>query len=132
VAQTYYFYNLTATDNNVAGISCSTAGVATVVTVINAKNCIAQGNATNFYTYGPGTETINQTTNVTANVTFEADGYHITNDADAVGAGTDLSADGTFAFDDDIDGETRDDWDIGADEYVAGEAPARRRMFMVQ
>ena len=134
VAQTYYFYNLTATDNNVAGISCYTSGVATTVAVINAKNCIAQGNATNFYTYGAGTETINQTTNVTANVTFEADGYHITNDADAVGAGTDLSADGTFAFDDDIDGETRvGSWDIGADEYVSGEPPAaRRRIIMVQ
>jgi len=47
--------------------------------------------------------------------------------------GTDLSANVIFAFDDDVDGETRDDWDIGCDEYVSGEPPAaRRRIIMVQ
>lgn len=42
-------------------------------------------------------------------------------DTAAKDAGTDLSADGTIAFSDDIDSQTRSGtWDIGADEYVAG------------
>lgn len=41
--------------------------------------------------------------------------WHITSGADVVGVGSDLS--GTFT--DDIDGDTRSSWDIGADEYVA-------------
>ena len=41
--------------------------------------------------------------------------FHVKDtNSDLYGAGTDLS--GTFT--DDIDGETRDQWDIGADEYV--------------
>lgn len=74
--------------------------------------------------------TFTQTTNATSGVTFAADGYHLaSNDTVAINNGTDLSADATFAFDDDIDGETRDDWDIGADEYVA--SGTRRRVIIV-
>ncbi|MFC1510744.1 right-handed parallel beta-helix repeat-containing protein, partial [Candidatus Omnitrophota bacterium] len=45
---------------------------------------------------------------------------HLQSTSDAIDAGDDLS--GTFT--DDIDGDTRSDWDIGADEYVAGAAAA--------
>ena len=44
---------------------------------------------------------------------------HLKSDSTAASdAGTDLSG-VTYGFDDDIDGDTRSDWDIGADEYVA-------------
>jgi hypothetical protein len=47
--------------------------------------------------------------------------YHLdSTDTGAMGNGTDLSSDGTYAFDDDVDGDTRSDWDCGADEYVSG------------
>lgn len=46
--------------------------------------------------------------------------YHLdSTDTGARGKGTDLSSDGTYAFSDDIDGDTRSAWDAGADEYVA-------------
>jgi len=49
------------------------------------------------------------------------DDYHLaSDDAGAKGYGTDLSSDSDYPFDDDIDGETRSAWDIGADEYSAG------------
>jgi co-chaperonin GroES (HSP10) len=43
--------------------------------------------------------------------------FHLDPDeATAIDAGDDLSADSNFAFSDDIDGHLRTDWDIGADE----------------
>lgn len=93
---------------------------------LTSKNCVLMNNT--YATAGA----VSQTTNATSGVTFAADGYHLaSNDTGAIGAGTDLSADGTFAFDDDIDGETRSDWDIGADEYAAP-STGRRRIIMVQ
>lgn len=82
------------------------------------KNSAVVSNATNIYA-GSGAWT--QVTNATSGVTFEADGYHLAStDTGAIDDGTDLSADGTFAFTDDIDGDTRSgSWDIGADEYVS-------------
>ena len=81
-----------------------------------ATNCIAQNNATAFN--GAWT----QTTNATSGVTFEADGYHLSSsDTVAINNGTDLSEDGSFPFDDDIDGDTRplgSAWDIGVDEAI--------------
>jgi len=51
------------------------------------------------------------------NATLASRDYHLNSTADSgYGAGTDLS--GTFT--DDIDGETRSSWDIGADEYSVG------------
>jgi hypothetical protein len=50
--------------------------------------------------------------------------YHLaSSDTLAQNAGSDLS--GTFTTD--IDGTTRDDWDIGADEYGSGTSPAVNR-----
>jgi len=47
--------------------------------------------------------------------------YHLDSaDAGAQGYGTDLSSDGSLAFEDDIDGDTRDTpWDCGADQVAA-------------
>lgn len=53
-----------------------------------------------------------------------ADFHLAATDTEAIGAGTDLSADADNPFDDDIDGDTRpaNVWDIGADELVAAAA----------
>jgi hypothetical protein len=49
---------------------------------------------------------------------YSGDNFHLAlNDTSALDAGTDLSADGSLAFSDDIDGQERiGAWDIGADE----------------
>jgi hypothetical protein len=127
-----YLYNCTVVDCTYYGIEAYT--ITGQTTTLNSTNCIAQSNGTNIGGYGPGTERINQTTNATSGVTFAIDGYHLdSTDTAAINNGTDLSANVIFAFDDDVDGETRDDWDIGCDEYVSGEPPAaRRRIIMVQ
>lgn len=110
-----YLYNCTVVSNSI-GIKAWRPSVESIT--INSKNCVIQGNTSNIVIASGITH--NQTTNVTTGVTLAADGYHLaSNDTGAINAGTDLSADGSFAFDDDIDGETRDDWDVGCDEYVA-------------
>jgi hypothetical protein len=49
-----------------------------------------------------------------------ASDYHLSeSDTGAQGHGVDLSADGGYAFSTDIDGDTRADWDIGADEIAS-------------
>ena len=49
--------------------------------------------------------------------------YHLASgDTDAIGAGTDLSADSYWPFSTDGDGATRSSWDVGADEYSSGVA----------
>lgn len=60
------------------------------------------------------------TTNFT-NVTAGSEDLHLVSGASATlkTGGTDLSADATFPFSDDIDGDTRSDWGIGADERAA-------------
>jgi hypothetical protein len=96
------------------------------------KNCLADNNTTDFNggtggnnnasgdATAPGTSArINQTFTF---VNSGADDYHLTgSDGGARNFGADLSADGVFAFDDDIDFETRPGesvWDIGFDEYI--------------
>ena len=115
---TGYVYNSTIEGCSQNGLVVST-NLYGVVCNVYLKNSIVQGNTTNILQTGLGTENLYETTNATSGVTFDADGYHLAStDTGAINAGTDLSADGTFAFTDDIDGQTRDDWDIGADEYV--------------
>jgi hypothetical protein len=122
-----YAYNCTVTNCGNNGFRADNSGGGGI-----AKNCISVNNGTNFKT-GEGTDAWTQTTCATSGVTFAADGYHLaSNDTGAINAGTDLSADGTFAFDDDIDGETRDDWDIGCDEYVAAATAKPYYYFMNQ
>jgi len=123
-----YIYNSTSI-NNRNGVAGYQVSGYPATTEVNIKNTISQGNSASQILSVGGT-TIVQTTNATSGVTFAADGYHLdSTDTGAIGNGTDLSADGSFAFDDDIDGEMRDDWDIGADEYVA--SGARRRVIIV-
>lgn len=60
-------------------------------------------------------------------LTFAGAGnYHLAaTDTDAIGAGTNLSADANLSFSTDIDGTSRGaSWDIGADEYQAGDVTA--------
>ena len=126
---TAYLYNCTSINSQKYGLIIRADTDKT--TTVYSKNCIFQDNTSgSIYTFGGGTYAHTQTTNATSGVTFAADGYHLaSNDTGAIGNGTDLSADGVFAFTDDIDGETRDDWDIGADEYVA--SSTRRRVIIV-
>lgn len=62
------------------------------------------------------------------NVTAGSENLHLVSGASAtlLTGGTDLS--GTFTTD--IDGETRSDWSIGADEFIAATGNRRRRFFM--
>ena len=127
---TAYIYNCTVKNSAPYGIS-SVSITADRTVVANVKNCIANGNTSNFVTRkDAGSATMNQTTNTASAVTFAADGYHLdASDTVAIGNGTDLSGDGTFAFDDDIDGETRGTFDIGADEYVT--TATRNRLILI-
>jgi len=45
---------------------------------------------------------------------------HLASGDDGSYEGSDLSSDSEYSFSNDIDGDTRSDWDAGADEYVAG------------
>ena len=115
----YYVYNNTVTSGCYGIRVYNSASLSLTVT---SKNNISQDNTSNISEYGTVTHT--QTTNVTSGVTFAADDYHLAStDTGAIDEGTDLSSDGTFAFDDDIDGDTRSDWDVGCDEYITA-APA--------
>lgn len=68
----------------------------------------------------PGANSVNETTLTFVNEA--ADDFHLAaSDTAAIGAGFDQPS-GLFA--DDIDGDARSDWDIGADEYIPAGAPA--------
>jgi len=130
--------------NNTVSANGATAGAAGfdhsldgTTDIFRMKNNICQGTA-DCYMVSNTADTDTSTTNLSedadvhgtsgitsATVTFvdEAnDDYHL-DSADASGAlggATDLSADSDFAITDDIDEETRSDWDIGADEENTG------------
>ena len=115
-AGTTYYYNCNAIDNQNDGFQEGGGDVEV------CKNCLATGNTTDDFeqsgTYtgsvgnasgdatAPGTgPRINQTFTF---IDAANDDYHLDDtDAGAKGFGSDLSADGTFAFDDDVDGELR-------------------------
>lgn len=112
-AGTVYVYNCTAVD---CVVGFENDGGATCI----AKNCVAEGNTTNWS--GVWTKT---TCTDDGGVTFVDslnDDYHLaSDDTIAKDQGTDLSADANYAFDDDVDGDTRPiSWDIGFDEYTEG------------
>lgn len=106
-------YNCTAVGNGNYGFGSTQSTMGTV------KNCLAQSNTGGDFRdstwAGSATCLSSDTTSPTEalrskTVTFvdaDNDDYRITNDADAVGAGTDLSSDPVFAFDDDIAFTTR-------------------------
>ncbi len=106
-----YFYNCTVTSCGNAGF-CTATGSA----YSHAKNCVPSGNSTNWS--GNWTKTTCITDGSTPTyVNAAGDDFHL-DDSDTVcrGNGTDLSADALYPFDDDIDFETRSQWDIGFDE----------------
>jgi len=109
-----YILNCTA-ENCGVSYYCISTGARTYY----AKNCISQNAGSQ--DFQASTDAVwDQTTNTIDDVTFEDaanNDYHLdSTDTGAIGNGTDLSADGTYAFDDDIDYGTRAGWDIGADE----------------
>jgi hypothetical protein len=69
--------------------------------------------------YYPGRSGNNVVLSSTSNfVDYANQDYRLATTASgAVGAGTDLSANAYYAFDDDIQNELRSTWDIGADKY---------------
>ena len=116
-----YAYNCIAEGNTTqAGHSGmdSAHGGATLV----AKNCISQNNNgqdgidANF-----AQTTCHESTGVVVLFTNSAAGDYTlqSGDTTAKGEGTDLSGDGTFAFDDDIARVAWTDWSMGVHEFVA-------------
>jgi hypothetical protein len=113
---TDYFYNCTAIDNGSFGFDDTGAG-----NVVDCKNCLATGNTGGDFDTAAGVSDTNCASGdatatgtggrINQTFTFKDavnDDYHLaSNDAGALGYGTDLSADAIFAFDDDVDGETR-------------------------
>jgi hypothetical protein len=124
-----YAYNCNAINNGTTGFL--EAGGDFVV-----KNCLGDNNTVRDFGPDPGSFTgatnnaagdgFAPGTNNRENQTFTfvasgSDDYHLTSDdAGALDFGADLSADGVFPFNDDIDFETRaTPWDIGFDEFLA-------------
>ena len=109
------FYNCTSVNNGGDGFNDGGAISAT------CKNCLADGNSQDFDAGGSYTLTNNNASGdatapgtsprINQTFTFVAAGsndYHLTSsDTGAHTFGADLSADGVFAFDDDIDGDIR-------------------------
>ena len=105
-------HNCTSTDNDY--------GFKQYLQGLIVKNGCASGNASANWN---GTISKITCTAEDANPTYKDaanDDFHLA-ESDTVcrGNGTDLSSDSNYAFDDDIDGETRSAWDIGFDEYSA-------------
>ena len=97
-------------------------------TTLTLKNCLGDNNTGGDYANTPTMTTCGSSDGSGSaglqnqNYTFVnagGDDFHYTSGSDGIGDGTDLSGDGTYAFDDDIDGDTRSSWDIGFDEFVA-------------
>ena len=109
------FYNCTAVN--------STYGFRHMGGTAIAKNCIAENNTTNWD--GTWTKTTCTDDDGVAFVDAANDDYHLAaSDTAAKDQGTDLSSDADFAFDDDVDGDTRSgSWDIGFDEYGPSFSP---------
>lgn len=113
---TDYFYNCTAIDNGGFGFD-DTGGS----NVVDCKNCLATGNTAGDFDTATGVADTNCAsgdatatgTGGRVNQTFSfvasaSDDYHLAaDDTGAIGYGTDLSSDVVFAFDDDVDGDTR-------------------------
>jgi hypothetical protein len=135
---TNYAYNCTVTNSgatNIRLVSTTSGGTA------KAVNCLTTGGVTSDFVRAGGTAgTVNVSYCCSSDATADdwggagnliskaltfvnaaADNFHLAaSDTDAINAGTDLSADPNFAFNDDIDKITRAaaSWDIGFDEHT--------------
>lgn len=107
-------YNCTATNCD-TGFSNNNNTFGSAV----AKNCCSSSNTTDWS--ADWTKTTCTAESATPTYTDSGnDDFHLAiGDTVCRGNGTDLSGDGSYAFDDDIDEETRGAWDIGFDEYLA-------------
>ncbi len=117
---------------NCVSVDAGSQGFRNSATTAVVKNCLSTGSTSNDFeagTYtgsdynsaGDATDPDSGANNrVSQTFSFENAGgndYHITySDLGAHDFGQDLSADGVFAFDDDIDGTLWDAWDIGFNE----------------
>ncbi len=127
----WYVYNNTIADNAQYGIFLSAYGTTDVAKL---RNNLIQSSGTADYLRDGGFDTLTTSRNVTEDATSPdggtyqsktatfTNGYHLdAADTAALTLGTDLSADGDYAFSFDIDNETRSGaWDIGADQTVSG------------
>lgn len=87
-------------------------------------NTSGGGSGTDYNTSGDGDSTAPGTNHWHEDATYtDESGNTWTLAAATPHAGTNLSADATFAFDDDIAYNTRSTWDIGASEYVSSVTP---------
>lgn len=118
---------------NCSSLNNSEEGFRVYTGTLVSKNCLSSGNTTADFS-GPfaAASTNNASSDATApgtspriNQTFTFvdalnDDYHLDpTDLGARGFGADLSADATFPFDDDIDGDLIATWSIGADAQAA-------------
>src|SRR3990167_4422699 len=119
---TKYLYNCTAVGNAGNGFA-RTAGTSI------AKNCLSSGHTNDWD--GTWTQTTCSAEDAAPTyVNAAGDDFHLAaGDITWIDAGTDLSADADYAFNDDIDKTTiSGTWDIGFDEYVA---PSTRRIMTI-
>lgn len=108
-----YMYNCTSTNNKHYGICCELSAD------LIAKNCCSSSNPNDWVANGTITKTTCTTEDATPTYVDAAnDDFHLAA-ADTVcrGNGTNLSADAIYPFDDDIDKQTINVWDIGFDAY---------------
>lgn len=124
---------------NVAGV-----GISRSSGTVNAKNCYVSSAGSEYSgtvtrttcahasatVFSGSTASIAFDTGNFVNVTSGSSDLHLASGASSTlkTGGTDLSADANYPFSTDIDGDTRSDWGIGADEYVAAGGATTRGM----
>ena len=134
-----FYYNNTLVDCGTRGINNNDA--TTVVKNTLAKDnptadfdgAVAAASTTNSSSDGTAVGTSPRVEQTFTFVSEAGDDWHLAGqDAGAMNFGTDLSADSLFAFNDDIDGDLFDTWDIGADENdPAGAGVAEERLLLL-
>ena len=107
----------TALVKNNAVFDCTSVGglgLCINASATESYSCVSDTSAT-----GTGSLINKSASNQFENITPGSEDLHLKAGSDCLTAGTNLSADPSFPFDDDIDGDTRSNWDIGADEFVS-------------
>ncbi len=111
----HYFYNCTITGNSDKGMYSYTTGTG----YAHRKNCISYNNGTD--TSGDWTTTTCLIGGSPVFIDSANDDFHLSlSDTEAKDQGTDLSGDGIYPFNDDIDFDTIVSWPIGFDYPLSG------------